>query len=404
MKKIVLVTVGQPSVNPRIVKEADAFAGAGHEVTVIYSYVIKWASDADKVLFQKVKWHYIEAGGSPKNKTALYFYTKLRNRAAMYIGQILKTHKHFIAERIQARAYDELLDTAKKIKADWYIGHNLGALPVAVKAAKFHGAKAGFDFEDYHRGESDERDKTILNRITCLEEKYIPALNYYSTSSKMITDDTQRNFPGFAGSVITLRNCFPLSQQPPFRIKESADHTLHLFWFSQTIGLNRGLEVFIDALKFLKDPAIQLTLAGRCDENMEEYIKTNASEILPQIHFAGIVQPEELPAFAAQFDVGLAIELSEPYNRDICLTNKVFTYLTAGNAIILSQTKMQAAFNDEYKVGESFPVGDVKGLVACIQFYRDAEMLNKQRLHNYALAKEALNWEKESEKLLAVIH
>ena len=35
-------------------------------------------------------------------------------------------------ERTQARAYDELLREAKKIKADWYIGHNPGAMAINI--------------------------------------------------------------------------------------------------------------------------------------------------------------------------------------------------------------------------------------------------------------------------------
>ena len=53
MKKIVLITTGQPSTNPRIVKEADALHAAGYDVTVLYSFFISWAFEKDKILLQK---------------------------------------------------------------------------------------------------------------------------------------------------------------------------------------------------------------------------------------------------------------------------------------------------------------------------------------------------------------
>ena len=398
MKKIVLVTTGQPSTDPRIVKEADALHKAGYEVTLLYCFFIGWAEDADKVLLQKVAWQYKMAGGGPNNKKAVYLFTRTRNKIARILNRYLG-NALLLAERTQARAYDELLTEAKKIKADWYIGHNLGALAVVVKAARFHQAKAGFDFEDYHRGENTPNEKAIVKRIIYLENKYLPQLHYFSTASPMITGATKNNHPGFKGASITLLNCFPLAQQPPFKEKAPGDDRLQLFWFSQTIGLNRGLEVLINALKILNDPAIHLTLAGRCNEDMVQYIKNNAAALIKNIHFAGIIQPAELPAFAAQFDVGMAIELTVPENRNICLTNKIFTYLLAGNAIILSETAMQLAFNKLFNVGESFAAMNVNALIEKIKGFKNKEKLNNQKRYNYDLAKNKFNWEIESYNL-----
>lgn len=403
MKKIVLITTGQPSTNPRIVKEADALHAAGYEVTLLYSFFIHWATDKDRVLLQKVSWKYQLAGGSPDNKRNLYFFTRIRTKIAgvlnTYIG-----NNFLLPERTQARAYDELLRAAKQIKADWYIGHNLGALPIAVNAARFNNAKAGFDFEDYHRGEILPGDKKIINRIVYLENKYVPLLNYYSTASPLITAATKKNHLNFKGTVITLLNCFPLTQQPAFREKDAGDNTLQLCWFSQTIGRNRGLEILISALKVLNDPSIHLTLAGRCNEDMLQYIHHNAVSIINNIHFVGIIQPEDLPAFASQFDVGMAIELDVPENRDICLTNKIFTYLLAGNAIILTNTSMQQIFNEEFKIGEIFCTTKLESLIDRINLFKINEYLNNQKVANYLLAKRQLNWETESVKLINIIN
>ena len=402
MKKIVLITIGQPATNPRVVKEADALQAAGFKVTVLYCYFINWAKEKDEVLLQQVSWKYKMVGGSPYDKKWVYLFTRFRNKLTWIFYRIIGP-RFLLAERSQARAYDELLKEAKQLKADWYIGHYLGALPVAVKAAAFHGAKAGFDFEDHHRGENHPKDNNVLQRIIFLENKYLSALSYFSTSSEMITAATKRNYPCFNGPAITLLNCFPLNQQPEFKEKKDNNQGLHLFWFSQTIGMDRGLELLINALHYLNDPAIHLTLAGRCNEDMLQYIKSHAGGILTNIHFAGIIQPAELPAFASQFDVGMAIELPVPENRDICLTNKIFTYLLAGNAIILSETSMQAAFNQEYKVGESFAVNDGETLAKKIKGYQLLEKLKVQKRYNYELANTRLNWENESQKLIAII-
>jgi glycosyltransferase involved in cell wall biosynthesis len=402
LKKIVLITTGQPAVNPRIVKEATALHTAGFDVTVLYCFFIDWAADKDKQLLQQVPWKYQRVGGSPASESGLYFFTRLRNKTAALLNRYLG-NGFLLAERTQARAYDELLKTAKKIKAGWYIGHNLGALPIAVKAARYNNAKAGFDFEDYHRGELFPSATIDLKRLTYLENKYLPSLNYFSGSSTMITKAVQKDHHGFKGKLITLLNCFPLAQQLPFKEKPEGDETLQLFWFSQTIGLNRGLEQLVDAMQLLNDPSVHLTLAGRCDEAMMQYLEKHAGNVIGNIHFAGILSPDELPLFASKFDVGMALELMIPENRNLCLTNKIFIYLLAGNAIILSSTAMQCAFNQEYKVGEMVHMNDVNTLADKITGYKNKEKLEVQRRYNYALAKEQLNWEIENRKISTLL-
>ena len=160
----------------------------------------------------------------------------------------------------------------------------------------------------------------------------------------------------------------------------------------------------IGALNKLNDPSIHLTFAGNCSNDFKTYLTENANNILQQIHLAGIISPDEIPAFAANFDVGLALELTIPDNRNICLTNKVFTYLLAGNAMILSDTAMQKAFNEEYKIGEVFPADNVDLLMEKILYYKkNSRALDKQRTRNYELGKMEMNWEKESVKLISAL-
>lgn len=403
MRKIVIITTGQPSVNPRVVKEADALQAAGYEVTVLYCFWIKWAEDADKILLKKVKWNYKLIGGSSSQNRGLYFFTKARFKISRKLNEKLG-NKLLLAERSQARCYNELLKAAKKIKADWYIGHNLGALPIAVKAAAYNRAYAGFDFEDYHRGENADTPLAEKKRIVFLEEKYVPGLSYVSSASDLITEKIKTNFLHFSKQIITLLNCFPVSQNLCGVNTASHHKTLKLFWFSQTIGKNRGLEVVIDALKYLNNLDIHLTLAGRYDDEMKAHIEEHGSSFIGSIHIAGIINPDALPAFAAKFDVGLAAELKTPLNRDICLTNKIFTYITAGKCIIASDTSAQKDFMKRYEVGLLYRSSDATDLAAKIyKLYNDRALLEQYKINSKLLGETLMNWETESQKLLKVI-
>ena len=90
---------------------------------------------------------------------------------------------------------------------------------------------------------------------------------------------------------------------------------------------------------------------------------------------------------------------AQSWNFDVSMDGKPI----GTHQFILSETAMQDAFNKMYKVGEHFPINDKEVLCRNIQYYKDPANLKKQQWYNYQLAKELLNWEKESKKLLAII-
>jgi len=401
--KIVLITIGQPSTNPRLVKEASALANAGHEVIVLYCFWIDWAFRSDKKLLADVKWKFELVGGCPYANSSLFWYTKIKLKTFEFLNKWIG-NKYGIAEIAQAKGYSQLLQRAKSIKADWYIGHILGSLPIAVNAALYNNAKAGFDFEDYHRAENKPVSKVDVSRITYLENKYVPLLNYISTASPLITDQVRLNFPIFINTVITINNTFSKKDQLPFIKKNSNDNSLQLFWFSQTVGPDRGIEILLDALAKLADKEIFLTLIGKYTKDIEESFLRRAGEANANIYFKGVVDPDNIAIIAATMDVGLALEQTIPYNRDICLTNKIFTYLQCGNALILTNTKAQKQFQEQYNVGAICNIGDVNGICTILKEYKsNRNLLDQQKEKNWHLANELLNWENESKKLLAII-
>src|SRR5579863_257587 len=147
--RICLLTTGQPSTNPRLVKEADALVEQGYQVHVIYAHWADWATRTDRELLRSRSWTYSRAGGGPDQGRGRYWWTRLRH------GLARRAHSRglgsgFVDKRALSRTTPELEAAAKDFTADLYIAHNLGALPAAVAAARKHGAQAGFDAEDFH--------------------------------------------------------------------------------------------------------------------------------------------------------------------------------------------------------------------------------------------------------------
>ena len=402
LKKIVLISSGQPSLNPRLVKEADALADNDYAVTVLYSYWNEWGTAFDKILLPTKKWRAVCIGGDPEQKPVVYFLSRLIHKVARAINQ--KTGGKALINLAISRPSCFLIQAAKKYKADFYIGHNLGALPATVKTAKANKKQCGFDAEDFHRNEvsDDKRDPDVVLK-TNIENRYFSRLDYLSASSPLIASAYHKLFPDKEPEI--LLNVFPSSAKISHPVLNNSK-PVRLFWFSQTIGPRRGLEEAIASLAILKEYSFELHLLGHITaDNRATFANDFITANQVSVHFHDPVAPDEIIPFASQFDIGLAIETGVPLNRDICLTNKIFNYLQSGLCVIASDTAAQLQLIDQYPtVGKIYKKADPHSLAdVLLYYYRNREKLFEARKAALAIAQEQLNWENESKKFLKLV-
>lgn len=400
--KVVLVTSGQPSVNPRLVKEADALSDAGYDVTVIYAYWNKWATQYDQQLINNRKWKAIQAGGDPVNARLIYFISRLLYKIARLT--FTKFNWLAFADLAIARGSYFLMRETTRHKADLYIGHNLGALPAIVKAAAVHKKPCGFDAEDFHRNEvsNDPQSKDVILK-SYIEDKYFPYVNYLTVSSPQIGLTYKKLFPG--SHPVTVLNVFPTGKITDVSTVNS-EQPIKLFWFSQTIGTKRGIEDVIKALTILDSNMFELHLLGQVSSNFHHQLSelTEGFDNI-KLFFHHPTPADQLITFASTFDIGLALEPAFSVNNDFALSNKIFTYLQAGLAIIASDTTAQRELLSQYPyIGEVYPRGNAQALAAIlIQYQQNKALLFKHKKASLHLAMERLNWETESKKFLQLV-
>jgi glycosyltransferase involved in cell wall biosynthesis len=398
--KIAIVTSGQPSANPRVVKEATALCDSGFEVSVIYAPLSPWADEFDNELFKtypSINW--IRVGYHRYQQPVGYKYVTLR-RKLNEVMQSKSSYPSTTPEKAFVLYSQELKKQAELLKADLYIGHNLGALPAVVNAAKKNNALCAFDAEDYHRGE-DKEGSMHFRLAKAIEDKYIPMVTYLSAASPLISKAYSNLYPG--KKVVTINNVF--SKKYLQKSPSPAHQGLSLFWFSQTIGTNRGLEAVITAINKLASFDISLHLLGDCSAAYRQtltQLMTNKSTL----HFYSPVSLRDIFTISAKFDVGLAAEVPHCTNRQLCLTNKLFTYLLSGNYIFASNTKAQQQFINTYpEVGSTYIFDDVDDIACKLEaLYNDKDKLFEGREAAHVLATTELNWEEESKKLVSIIN
>lgn len=400
MNRIVLITPGQPSSNPRLVKEAISLDRAGYSVTVIYCFWVQWADQYDRIIIKdnpSITW--IRIGGHPVEKKIIYWYTRFRHKLYRVIAQKIKPSVYW-QQRAIIRCYNELKHAAVKIQADLYIAHNAGALAPAAIAAVKNQSMYAFDGEDFHRGEFS--DNTFLYKaIMAIEDKYIPRVQYFTAASPLIANAYRKCYP--EKEVVVINNVFSRDFLQPLNFHSK--NAVNLFWFSQTVGSNRGLETVIKALNQLREYNFTLHILGYCPESYrEELIKLSGNP--STLNFIPPVSLQEIFKIAAQADIGLATEIPYCENRKICLTNKLFIYLLSGICIVASDTEAQQRFFSEYPgIGLLYKNEDVTHLTAQFKvLFEDKSFLQSCRRKASALAETTLNWEKESEKLLTIVN
>lgn len=397
-KSVLLVSSGQPSLNPRLVKEADALSRAGYDVTVIYAYWNNWATRLDKELLPTKTWKAIRVGGAPDEHKLTYLLSRLIFKAARTLTNLFGLK--LLADIAIARSAFFLTREAKKHQADFYIGHNLGALPAVIKAAEQNGKPCGFDAEDFHRNEVTNDKTSYSYKIAKhLEDKYLSQLNYLSTASPLISEQYSLLYPDI--NPFTILNTFPkINNLAPRTINNGP---IRLFWFSQTIGPDRGLEIVFEALNIIDNDVFELHLLG--DTSGNSSFVNGLTSTLKNVYIHPVLPSDEIVRFAAQFDIGLAADVSTPLNRDICLTNKLFTYLQAGLAIAATDTSAQRLLlSQNQEIGTIYQQNDVQSLVAILLKWETNRQL---LLDNCEAALSAgqgrYSWETESEKFLALI-
>jgi len=112
----------------------------------------------------------------------------------------------------------------------------------------------------------------------------------------------------------------------------------------------------------------------------------------------------EMVRLAAEYDVGLALEPGSSRNNDLAISNKLFTYLLAGNAVVATATHGQRTVMA--KIGDAgfcCNPGDAQDLARILQlWYENRAALHRARRQAWDWASREYNWDLEKEKFLEI--
>jgi glycosyltransferase involved in cell wall biosynthesis len=404
--RVCLITPGHASTNPRLVKEADALVAAGYSVRVVSCEYLRWAREADFEYRTRPWW----GAGKVRFGPLAPLTTRLKQYLRQRIGRMRIGRGSMTEAAVNAAwhpAGPDLIRAAARVEADLYVAHYPTALPAAANAARLHGALYAFDAEDFHLGDAPEKPEFDFSRkmIRAIEARYLPGAAYVTASSPEIADAYVHSY-GIAKPKVIL-NVFSVASAPPSPSRRGAAVPgPSLYWFSQTIGPDRGLEGAVEAISRARSvPHLYLIgqLAAGYEKRLREVARGAGCE--SRLHLLPPSPPSELVHIAAQFDVGLASETGHTPNNSRALSNKLFTYLLAGVPVLASDTPAQARFAASAPSCVTvYPRNDPNALAAALDdWLLRPDRLAQAREAAFALGRTRYNWEIESAVLLDLV-
>lgn len=338
---ICIITGAHLCRNPRVVKEATTLANHGYDVTVLGPCFSDALSIQDKQILNNGKWRHLTSVNLCSHQSSWFKTTRLR--ASWKLGA--EAARLFRWDTAQAIGYGsaQTLKLAKAQKYDLYIGHQeLGAW-VACELAKT-GKRIGADLEDWYSRDllPEAQAGRPLKLLRQCEGFLLQTARHVTTTSNAMSSALSAAYN--SSKPATIYNAFPLAERAEIdnQAIDRSDYSLpSLHWFSQTIGLGRGLETLCSALGYLEKP-VAVHLRGAYSQETETWLR----KLFPfdrghTLNLHDLVAPAELLSRIAEHDIGLALEMKSPDSRNYTVTNKILQYLLGGLAVVATDTAGQ---------------------------------------------------------------
>ena len=390
--RICVITAGHLATCPRMVKAADALAEAGHSVRIVSTQFLDWAAEADSAMSEGRAWRVVDY----RRRTAPvdYWRTRFEFHAARRWVRFMGAHRASLTTLAMAngRAARNLLKLALAEPADLFYAGTCGGLAIAALAARRTGVPYGVDLEDFHQGQFEEGAEWGESRalVRSLEREVLARAAFVTAGSAAVAEQYEQTY---GIPVVPIHNTFPLPAQAPDP-EPPGNGALRLYWFSQTIGTDRGLEDVVRAIE----------LAGI---RAELHLRGAGAISLPYVHLHPPAPPGRMVELTRPYDIGLSPEGGRDFNRRLCLGNKALTYILGGLAVVLTDTPGQRELADDLGEGAlRYRSGDIGALAGGLKRWAENRaLLRRARQAAWEAAKRRWHWGHRAEKcaLLAAV-
>lgn len=244
-----------------------------------------------------------------------------------------------------------------------------------------------YDSHEYFTEVIEVANRPKIKRFwESIEEWIIPKIRYAYTVNQSIADIYTKKYKV---DFKVIRNIRPfIDFDPPIK---KDDYII----YAGALNAGRGLEETIEAMQHIN---WKLMICGEGDLSSPLREQVKRLNLESKVEFMGYVQPNDLQKHIESAKAGILVLKNEGLSYYLSLANKFFDYLHAGIPQITCDFPEYKALNDKYNVGVYANLS-AKSISLAIQKLEDEELYNTLQ-KNTLKAREELNWQNESRKLI----
>lgn len=362
----------------RVLREARALVGDGHEVLIIGKDV------PEGFTFEKIRIYSVSAGTGLRKSTESLTTKKLppHIRAARWF--LLPQHR----EKAFAKWRENAYELSKDLTFDAVHVHDFTALELGYKLHIERKVKFVYDSHEWWLGRQRQyRPTPFIDRKEAELERL-----WGSQAAAVITvgdsiADLFRSERGFK-NVHVVRNSFPLGE----KVAVTSPPTGAIY--AGRIDAYRELETICEAAR-----EIPLKIIW-----MGEHQNAWATKNLPRATAAGIEIQDaktisEVTRQMQSAGLALVTHSNKFQSHRLAMPNKLFHAVHAGVPIVATDVSELAAIVTKYDLGELYKPGDSKSFVSAVN---RAITRHSELLQNVANAQSVLSWPRDETILLEI--
>ncbi len=275
-------------------------------------------------------------------------------------------------------------------KADIFCAIDLDTILPVYLASVLRNKKRVYDAHELFTEQKEVLSRKQVHRFWLAVERFaVPRFQLGYTVNHFLQEEFQKRY-GVRYEVI--RNLPKKIITPPK--KNSGKHIL----YQGSVNEGRCFETLVPAMK---DVDTELVICGEGNFFEQTRALIDRYQLGHKIHLKGYLPPEELSQVTPDAAIGLTLFEREGMNQYYSLANRFFDYIMAGIPQVCVNYPAYAQLNKEYGVALLIDDTSSAGIAAALNKLRTDTVLCEELANNCLKAREVLNWEEESGKLLA---
>lgn len=278
------------------------------------------------------------------------------------------------------------------LKADLLYANDTDTISANYLASKLKNIHVVFDAHELFPEVPELIDRPRVKAFwSKLEDLILPQIKFNIT----VCDSIATHYNQKYGSQFEVVRNVPYLKETTSAKKRFGDKKVLIYQGAVNIG--RGLEVVIDAMKFLPDVVLWIIGDGDIKSKLEHQVQEN--ELTNQVIFEGKVDAEQLRKLTMSADIGLCLLENKGLSYYYSLPNRIFDYMHAGIPVLTTPFPEISKIVEEYSTGITTMENDPANLAKIIS----SMLQNPIDTSHFDELSRTFCWQNEQNKLLHLI-